>query len=76
MLQCPICHQFNDCQVTTPQSCWCMNENIPREMFSLISTEQSKKVCICLQCVTHFKQNPEIIPIALNICPLVLVKIN
>lgn len=61
MFECPICHQNNHCGVNQPSQCWCMNTDITAEMSLLFADKKSNKLCFCIQCVTIFKKNPEII---------------
>lgn len=59
MTICPICNKKNQCAVEQSIQCWCFNANIDKALLALVPNSLKNKSCICLECVSLFKKNPE-----------------
>ncbi|GMK37223.1 hypothetical protein PCCS19_02760 [Paenibacillus sp. CCS19] len=56
--QCPICGGNNQCgSVSGNETCWCMKEKFPQEIFRLVPEDQIDKACICEACLAKFKES-------------------
>lgn len=65
MTICPICKKKNLCKVADKQ-CWCFTTTIDKALLALIPPTMTNKSCICLSCITLFKENPQAIKALLN----------
>ena len=54
---CPLCGKHNNCQVSNPSDCWCMNTKIPKELLDLVSDDKKMKACICKECVDSYNKS-------------------
>ncbi|MBN3554569.1 cysteine-rich CWC family protein [Fictibacillus nanhaiensis] len=51
MYECPLCKRDNACAISNgknPESCWCMNVQIPSQLLECAS---NRETCICQTCV-------------------------
>ncbi|MBT8334858.1 MAG: cysteine-rich CWC family protein [Desulfobacterales bacterium] len=55
---CPFCQTVNKCMAHDDKPCWCKNVEIPQDLLNLVPETKKRKVCICLQCIQAFKDNP------------------
>ena len=55
---CPICGEENHCMAGTNEQyqCWCMKENIPKEVLELVPKELKGKYCICQNCIGKYRE--------------------
>lgn len=58
---CPICNKKNLCDVKQSINCWCFTANIDKTLLALIPTPLKNKSCICIECITLFKKDPQAI---------------
>ncbi len=56
---CPLCGQYNRCQASTANGCWCMaakhmDRGVPKALIEKANQLGSEKSCICQKCIqTH-----------------------
>jgi hypothetical protein len=56
---CPLCQQYNRCDVVSALGCWCMKTTIPQELIARVPVVVKNKSCICNACIEAFHQgNP------------------
>jgi len=61
MTICPICNKKNLCNIEQSNNCWCFTTNIDKTLLALIPDTLKNKSCICLACITLFKEDPQVI---------------
>jgi hypothetical protein len=58
--RCPLCGLANDCLMCSPVAykgpCWCMHEDIPRELLARVPENLRNRACICRACVEAFRR--------------------
>ncbi|MBY6036681.1 cysteine-rich CWC family protein [Fictibacillus nanhaiensis] len=50
--KCPLCHAHNNCAIANgekPETCWCMEIVIPKELSEKAS--QNQDCCLCKKCI-------------------------
>jgi hypothetical protein len=56
--QCPLCGQFNDCQLCTVNAykgpCWCARVDIPEALLRRVPPDLKNRACICPKCIESF----------------------
>ncbi|NRA62110.1 MAG: cysteine-rich CWC family protein [Psychrobium sp.] len=57
-LHCPICRQVNSCRANNAKNCWCMTLEIPAQLLALLPIDEINSRCICQQCISLFKNQP------------------
>jgi len=66
-VQCPLCHQANQCQVSQAQGCWCFATPIPKALIELLNSQEINTRCICFSCVEKFNRDPQAYAVSLHL---------
>ena len=53
---CPLCGKPNNCMAELKERCWCNDVKIPLELLERVPDALKRKSCICIECITKFKQ--------------------
>jgi len=56
---CPLCGKPNNCQAELPQTCWCNNVTVPKELIEQVPEQLKRKACICLNCIEQFNNEKD-----------------
>ena len=68
MIICPVCNKENLCKINeNTNQCWCFSIEIDKKLIALLPDNLINKSCICLACITLFKEDSGVIKEMLNI---------
>ncbi len=57
--RCPLCGGPNHCAMAADPSateCWCGAEKFPRRLLAQLPEEAVDRACICLKCLTRYRE--------------------